>query len=110
MSFFPRNGAAKPAPSPLNNLPSPVYAPPHDPRNGLCLNALYDRAFDPGLMSVDKELRVRFSPRVRDEGAGAGESADWLLGFDGRELILPPNFSPDLTLLARHRERWYAAV
>lgn len=81
-----------------------------NPRNGLCLNALHDRAFDRGLMVVDEGLRVRFSPRLHDEAAGAGDSADWLLAFDGRELILPPKFSPDLTLLARHRERWCAAV
>lgn len=81
-----------------------------NPRNGLCLNALHDRAFDRGLMFVDEGLRVRFSPRVRDEVADADESADWLFGFNGRKLILPPKFSPDLTLLARHRERWCAAA
>ena len=81
-----------------------------NPRNGLCLNALHDRAFDRGLMFVDEEMRVRFSPRARGEAAKAGESADWLLAFDGRELILPPKFSPDTALLAQHRDRWRAAA
>lgn len=81
-----------------------------NPRNGLCLNALHDRAFDRGLMFVDDESRVRFSPRVRDEATDAGNSADWLLAFDGCELILPPKFSPDPALLAQHRERWRAAA
>jgi len=30
-----------------------------DPRNGIALNALYDRAFDRGLMTLDEELRER---------------------------------------------------
>lgn len=81
-----------------------------NPRNGLCLNALHDRAFDRGLMFVDEEMRVRFSPRARGEAVDAGESADWLLAFDGRELILPPKFSPDTTLLAQHRDRWRAVA
>lgn len=82
-----------------------------NPRNGLCLiNALHDRAFDRGLMFVDEGLRVRFSPQLLDEAANAGGSADWLLGFGGRNLILPPKFSPDLTLLARQRERWFAVA
>jgi len=81
-----------------------------NPRNGLCLNALHDRAFDRGMMFVDEELRVRFSARLHDEAAEAGDSADWLLASDGCELILPPKFSPDPVLLAKHRERWCAAA
>ncbi len=78
-----------------------------NPRNGLCLNALHDRAFDRGLMFVDENLRVRFSTQTRD-AARAG--TEWLLAFDGCELILPPNFSPDAALLAQHRERWRSAA
>ncbi len=78
-----------------------------NPRNGLCLNALHDRAFDRGLMFVDEAMRVRFAPRLRGEAADA---ADWLLAFDGRALILPAKFSPDASLLAQHRERWRVAA
>ena len=78
-----------------------------NPRNGLCLNALHDRAFDRGLMCVDEQMRVRFSVQLRKEAA---EAADWLLAFDGRQLILPPKFSPDAAFLAHHRERWRTAA
>jgi putative restriction endonuclease len=47
-----------------------------NPRNGLCLNALHDRAFDRGLMVVDDTMHVRFSPRLREK---SGEGTDWLL-------------------------------
>ena len=37
-----------------------------DPTNGLCLNALHDRAFDRGLITFDAELRVVVSPTLQD--------------------------------------------
>ena len=37
-----------------------------DVRNGLCLNALHDRAFDEGFMSIDEDMRVMFSKRIHD--------------------------------------------
>src|SRR3954447_17481110 len=35
-----------------------------NPRNGLCLNAIHDRAFDCGLMTVTQEMKVRVSSRI----------------------------------------------
>ncbi len=77
-----------------------------NPRNGLCLNALHDRAFDRGLMIVDDTMHVHFSPRLREE---RDEGTAWLLAFDGQPLRLPLKFSPDAILLARHREQWRIA-
>lgn len=33
-----------------------------DPTNGLCLSATFDRLFDAGLMTITKDLIIRFSP------------------------------------------------
>lgn len=77
-----------------------------NPRNGLCLNALHDRAFDRGLMTVDDELRVQSSPMIRKMAAKERGAFNWLFAFEGRPLTLPKKFSPDATLLARHRRRW----
>ena len=35
-----------------------------NPQNGLCLNAIHDRAFDCGLLTVTTDLKVKLSPRV----------------------------------------------
>lgn len=43
-----------------------------DPTNGLCLNALFDRAFDRGLITIDDSLRVIVARQLR----AAIESAD----------------------------------
>src|SRR5690606_15788351 len=37
-----------------------------DPSNGICLNALHDRAFDRGLLTFDEDMRVVLSPILRD--------------------------------------------
>jgi len=39
-------------------------------RNGLCLNAIHDRAFDRYLMWVDENLKVRFSKNLSRKHAG----------------------------------------
>lgn len=74
-----------------------------DVRNGLCLNALHDRAFDRGLMWVDERLAVRFAPRLRDRVAHPSEAVEWLTRFEGRPLLLPEHFAPDPELLRQHR-------
>ncbi len=43
-----------------------------NPRNGLCLNAVHDRAFDCGLLTVTPELTIRVSPKLK---VSAGDKA-----------------------------------
>ncbi len=73
-----------------------------NPRNGLCLNALHDRAFDTGLLTVSDDFKVQIDSRVQDSDSAA---ADFLLRFHGSYLKLPDNFEPAVDLLRRHRER-----
>jgi putative restriction endonuclease len=40
-----------------------------NPRNGLCLNAIHDRAFDCGLLTVTLDLKVRISPKVKENSS-----------------------------------------
>lgn len=73
-----------------------------NPRNGLCLNALHDRAFDRGLMTLTVDFRVKFSPRLgMSEPSRASE---WLAEFDGKPIKLPQRFQPDQSFLQWHRE------
>lgn len=38
-----------------------------DPQNGLCLNALHDRAFDQGLLTITTDYKIRISDALREE-------------------------------------------
>jgi len=73
-----------------------------NPRNGLCLNVLHDKAFDRGLIAVDEGNRVVVSSRVRKLGL---EQARAVLEVEGAVLRMPRRFLPDPGLLAWHRER-----
>ena len=72
-----------------------------NPRNGLSLNALHDRAFDRGLMFIDKNMTVRFREKlIRSENEPA--SLHWLLSYEGRPICMPRKFKPDPDLLSAH--------
>jgi hypothetical protein len=74
-----------------------------DPRNGIALNALYDRAFDRGLITFDESLHVVVSPRLHmDDPPLAQRQA--FLDLEGKPLHLPYRFAPDPVALAYHRE------
>lgn len=73
-----------------------------NPRNGLCLNPLHDRAFDRGLMWVEDGFVVRFSKTLLREASESEVTLTWLTSFGGQPLRLPKRFSPDPLLLSRH--------
>ncbi len=72
-----------------------------NPRNGLSLNALHDRAFDRGIFTFDENLRVKISTvisKLSDEGIKRH-----LLCYEGSPLIAPSHFQPDPAFLTYHR-------
>lgn len=75
-----------------------------DPRNGLLLSALHDRAFDRGYISLSDELEVLVSPALELEPSCEFTKAG-LLDFAGRRLSLPETlkFAPSEEALAYHR-------
>jgi len=76
-----------------------------NPRNGLCLNALHDRAFDSHLMWIEKDFTVRISPKLNTTEKASSPAEVWLSSFDGERLILPDNFQPDPELLKKHEKK-----
>lgn len=73
-----------------------------NPRNGLCLNTLHDRAFDRGLLWVDDDFVVHLSAKLRSGSMGEFGDAQWFCEFEGQPLRLPKEFGPDPTLLRLH--------
>jgi putative restriction endonuclease len=85
-----------------------AHDPKHrmNPSNGLCLNALHDRAFDRGLMVVTKTGTVKMCESLRATCPEDEPAVKWLWQFDGTPLRKPRKFLPDPLLLAEHRKRW----
>ena len=76
-----------------------------NPHNGLCLNALHDRAFDRGFITVGEDFRLKSSQRLLSESDAMVQ--DTLLRYDGREIYLPEKFIPDDSFLTWHRENCF---
>lgn len=76
----------------------------HNPKNGLCLSATFDRAFDRCLMTITQDLRVRLSNRLLRHDSP--ETRDFFAPYQGQSLRNPTHLMPDLALLAAHNERF----
>jgi len=74
-----------------------------DPRNGICLNALHDRAFDRGLLTFDESFRAVLSPRIA-EADECPLHKELLLNIAGSPLRLPVRFQPESQALEYHRK------
>ncbi|HFC3752044.1 TPA: HNH endonuclease, partial [Neisseria gonorrhoeae] len=71
-----------------------------NPRNGLCLNALHDKAFDRGLLGIDENFKIIFSPLLaKTEGFD-----DLFKPYENRMIRLPERLNPSLEFLKFHRE------
>ena len=79
-----------------------------NPRNGLLLSALHDKAFDKGLLTIDDELTVRVSRKhvERDNGF----FAEAIGRYDGQSMSRPEKFEPDRRFLRYHREYIFRGV
>ena len=74
-----------------------------NPRNGICLCSLHDRAFDTGLIDIDEKYRIHVTRRCRID-RDHRIAKQMLYHFDGASITLPERWLPDPSLLARHRE------
>lgn len=75
-----------------------------DPRNGLCLSALHDAAFDAGLISLDQNLRVMLSKRLRSFLPQQSLDQNFA-AFDNLPIRLPDKLAePDPEFIRYHRE------
>jgi len=76
-----------------------------NPRNGLCLSALHDKAFDQGLITIMPDFRVRVSEKLKAYEDDVFIRAS-LLEFDGRLIKMPNRFAPSPTFLEHHNQRF----
>lgn len=74
-----------------------------DPRNGLSLCAIHDRAFDRGLIGLDESFRLLISERLTDAFREPGILDAVFRAFAGKPIELPDRFFPDPEAIAYHR-------
>ena len=73
-----------------------------NPRNGLCLSPLYDKAFDAGLMTIDDKYQINFSSLIL-RSTNEEAAAKFFHCYQGKELTLPDRFTPEQHFFDHHR-------
>jgi putative restriction endonuclease len=76
-----------------------------NPRNGLLLSSLHDKAYDIGLITVLPDLTIRVSEQLKSASLD-GFARETLEAFDGRTIRLPERFKPNPDFLASHAARF----
>ncbi|MDR3206343.1 MAG: HNH endonuclease [Candidatus Methanoplasma sp.] len=73
-----------------------------NPRNGLCLNALHDRAFDKGLLTVTEgDHTVRLSKTLK-KSVDRDAYEKFFGMYEDRRIAMPARFAPDEEMLRHH--------
>jgi putative restriction endonuclease len=73
-----------------------------NPMNGLCLNALHDRAFDCGLITISsKDYKLIISPRLKKNNITQTIENNFI-AFENKQIILPDKFLPSREFLDYH--------
>jgi len=75
-----------------------------NPTNGFCLNALHDKAFDKGLITVSaKDYTIKISSRLKKK-KDIESIRIYFLKLDGKQIALPDKFLPAKEQLKIHND------
>jgi putative restriction endonuclease len=79
-----------------------------NPHNGLCLNALHDKAFDKGLITITPDYKIKVSSYLLESNDKA--SLSFILNIHNKEIIKPQRFVPVREFLEYHNENVFRKV
>lgn len=75
-----------------------------NPRNGICLNSLHDRAFDKGLITVTADFKIKISNKVKMVFSNEILNK-YFIGLENTKISLPDKFLPDKLFLEYHNDQ-----
>jgi putative restriction endonuclease len=76
-----------------------------NPENGLCLNALHDKAFDKGLITITDDFKIKLSEILLKRRNDA-VIAKYFIPYHQKELVKPDRFVPKPEFFAYHRNQF----
>jgi len=75
-----------------------------NPMNGLCLNALHDKAFDAGLITINAEdYRIKISAKLKKKNVSEIINSNFIK-LEGKLIHLPDKFLPSKEQLKIHND------
>jgi len=72
-----------------------------NPCNGLCLNALHDKAFDAGLITITDEYRIKISNVLRKRHSVI---EPFFISYESKLIALPQRFLPSIEFIRYHNK------
>lgn len=72
-----------------------------NPRNGLCLNSLHDKAFDKGFITITPDFKVLVSDDIVNYSSEK-VVADFFIKYNKQSIFLPDRFYPSIDFLDYH--------
>ena len=73
------------------------------PSNGICLNALHDKAFDKGLITIDENYQIVLSDSIKQ----CDQTKFNFMKYEGKKINLPYRSHPKQEFLEYHRNNVY---
>jgi putative restriction endonuclease len=74
-----------------------------NPRNGIALNALHDKAFETGLITILPNYKIKISTLLKKQSSNTSVK-EYFLKYENEEIILPSKFLPDPDFLKYHNK------
>jgi len=74
-----------------------------NPQNGIAINALHDKAFETGLMTITTDFKIKISPFLHKKKKSKSIQ-EFFLKFENQDIILPSRFLPDIEFLKYHND------
>ncbi|HQZ25554.1 MAG TPA: HNH endonuclease [Flavobacterium sp.] len=74
-----------------------------NPQNGIAINALHDKAFENGLITITTDYKIKVSPLLLKQKKSKSIE-DYFHKYENQEIILPSRFLPDIEFLKYHND------
>lgn len=74
-----------------------------NPRNGIAINALHDKAFETGLITITPDYKIKVS-NVLFKQKKSDSLEKYFFQYDNKDILLPSKFLPDVEFLKYHNE------
>lgn len=78
-----------------------------NPENGICLSALYDKAFDKGLIGINERFEVIISSDLKKKSKN-DYYVKYFSHLENEKIILPNKYLPNKTFLEYHLDEIFA--
>lgn len=75
-----------------------------NPKNGLALNALHDKAFENGLITITEDYKVKVSSALLEKAEIKAIRQNFIQ-YDNKNILLPKKFMPDREFLKYHNQQ-----